>query len=73
MNIKYKKILNKNILNILKDILYEIELNGLQEGHHLFITFQTNIKKNIIPDWLKKKFPKEMTIVIQYEYSNLKV
>ena len=42
----------------------------MQEGHHLYITFKTNDKKVIIPQWLSDKFPIEMTIVIQYEYWN---
>ena len=72
MKIDYKKIFKANITNILIEVLTNIEKNGLSEGHHLYITFQTNHKKVKIPDWLKKKYPIEMTIVIQYEYYNLK-
>ena len=73
MKINYSKILKKNMINVLKDVLTNIKKNGLQEGHHLYITFKTNDKKVIIPQWLLDKFPSEMTIVIQYEYTNLKV
>ena len=59
--------------NVLRDVLKNIELNGLQEGHHLYIIFKTDYNKVIIPNWLKAKHPKEMTIVIQYEYWNFKV
>ena len=61
------------MLNVLRDVLKNIEVNGLQEGHHLYITFRTDVKKVVIPDWLKAKHPKEMTIIIQYEYWNFKV
>jgi len=70
MKINYSKILKKNMINVLKDVLTNIKKNGLQEGHHLYITFKTNDKKVIIPQWLSDKFPIEMTIVIQYEYWN---
>ena len=73
MKIDYSKILQDNMLNVLRDVLINIEKNGLREGHHLFITFITNNKKVIMPSWLKDKFPNEMTIVIQYEYWNFKV
>ena len=73
MKIDYQQILKKNMINVLKDVLKVIENDNLIEGHHLYITFNTENKKVILPKWLKKKHPKEMTIVLQYEYSNLKV
>ena len=73
MKIDYQNIFKKNIVNILIDVLKTIEENGLAQGHHLYITFQTNHNKVLIPKWLKDKYPKEMTIVIQYEYYDLKV
>ena len=73
MKINYTKILRKNMINVFKDVLLEIEKNGLSEGHHLYITFNTKDPKINIPEWLKKKYLNEMTIVIQYEYWNFKV
>ena len=73
MKINYPKILKKNMTNVLKDVLHEIENNGIKEGHSLYITFNTNKNNVILPKWLNKMHPKEMTIVIQHEYSNLKV
>ena len=73
MKIDYHKILNNNMINIFKDVLKYIEKNGLHEGHHLYITFNTRNIDTKIPDWLKEKYPKEMTIVIQYEFWNFRV
>jgi len=73
MKIHYSLILKKNMLNVFRDVLKNIEANGLQEGHHLYIAFLTDFKKVVIPNWLKKKHPKEMTIIIQYEYWDFKV
>ena len=73
MNIDYKSILKKNMINVLKDVLKNIEENGLKGGHHLYITFLTNNPKALLPRWLKEKYPNEMTIVIQYEYYHLTV
>tara|TARA_E500000178_G_C17031047_1_gene760555 strand:- start:126 stop:557 length:432 start_codon:yes stop_codon:yes gene_type:complete len=71
--IEYQKILDKNILNVLKDILIDIRDKGLSNNNHLYITFFTNHHKVEIPNWLKQKYPEEMTIVIQYEYYDLEV
>jgi len=73
MKIKYKEILQKNMINVLKDVLKEFSKNIRMNGHHLYITLDTTNKKLIIPNWLKKKYSKEITIVIQHEYWNLKI
>ena len=39
MKIDYQNILKKNMINVFKDVLKNIEKNGLSEGHHLYITF----------------------------------
>ncbi len=69
----YQKILNKNLLNVLIDILKEIEKNGLDGNNHLYITFKTNNPKNIVPNLLLQQYPNEMTVVIQHEYYHLSV
>ena len=71
--IKYQKILDKNMLNVFKDILINIKDRGLSNNNHLYITFFTNHKNVKLPNWLKQKYPKEMTIVIQYEYYDLQI
>ena len=73
MKIDYQNILKKNMINVLKDVLKNVEKNGLMEGHLLYITFLTNHPKALLPRWLKEKYPNEMTIVIQYEYYHLTV
>ena len=73
MKINYSNILKKKMINVFKDVLKSIQNNGINNGHHLYITFKTNSQKVVIPKWLKEKYPKEMTIVIQYEFWNLKV
>ena len=69
--VDYQKILNRNLINVLIDILKEIEKNGLDGNNHLYISFKTNNPKNMVPNWLLEKYPNEMTIVIQHEYYHL--
>ena len=49
MKINYNKILRDNMLNVFKEVLLNIEENGLQDGHHLYITFDTNNTTGKIP------------------------
>ena len=73
MKINYQNYLNKHLINVFIDVLKYFELNGIQENHHLYVTFDTQNSKVKIPKFLKDKYPHEMTIVIQYEYWDLKV
>ena len=69
--INYQNILNKNMLGVFKDFLKNIRDNGLSDNNHLYITFLTNHKEVILPEWIIKNYPKEMTIVVQYEYYDI--
>ena len=71
--IEYQKILDKNMLNVFKDILKNIKDNGLSNNNHLYVTFLTNDKNVELPNWLKQNYPKEMSIIIQYEYYDLEI
>tara|TARA_A100001015_G_scaffold177066_1_gene196933 strand:- start:450 stop:887 length:438 start_codon:yes stop_codon:yes gene_type:complete len=71
--IDYQKILKNNMINVLKDILQNIKNNGLSNNNHLYITFLSSYSKTKIPDWIQEKYPEEMTIVIQYEYYDIKI
>lgn len=71
--VDYNQILNKNMINVFKDILNDIKKYGLSDNNHLYVTFLTQHKKNKIPKWLSEKYPDELTIVIQYEYYDIKL
>tara|TARA_A100001011_G_scaffold386365_1_gene462057 strand:- start:6180 stop:6605 length:426 start_codon:yes stop_codon:yes gene_type:complete len=71
--IDYNNLLKKNTINVLKDILKHIENHGLTTNNQIFISFFTNYPSVRIPDWLKEKYPEEMTIVIQHEFYDLNV
>jgi hypothetical protein len=69
----YQEILNKNLLNVFVEILRQIEKKGLKDNNHLYITFNTQNPKNLIPNWLTRMHPNEMTIIIQHEYYHFSV
>ena len=57
--------------NVVKSVLDNIIDNTLPENHHFYITFDTNFKSVDIPVNLKKKYPDEMTIVIENSFWEL--
>ena len=73
MQIKYSQILTKNMINVFKDVLREINKGGITSAHNLYINFKTNDPKTKIPKWLKEKYPEEMTIILEHEFWDLKI
>ena len=71
--LNYQKILDQNMINVFIDIMKNIKKNGFSDGNHLYITFLTTHKNVNIPKWLIDKYPSQMTIVLQYEYYDLKI
>ncbi len=70
--INYKKIIEETLLQIVRKSLQFIEKNGLDpEESEIYITFQTKKMGVEIPDFLTEQFPKDMTIVLQYQFENL--
>ena len=71
--LNYHKMLDKALLSVVKDSLRQVEKNGLCGDHYFYLTFKSNAKGVVIPDFLLHQYPDTLTIVIQYEYSNLSV
>ena len=69
----YKSLIKSSLINVVKHVLRKTSEYGLSDGHHFYITFDTTYSKNIMPDYLKKDYPKTMMIVIENEFWNLKV
>ena len=71
--IDYKALIENAMLNMVRDILKKISQTGLPKNHHFLITFFSNSKGVIIPDWMKEKYPDKMTIIIRNWFENLNV
>ena len=71
--INYKGLIDNAMLGMVKDILKEISQRGLPKNHHFLITFFSNSKGVVIPDWMKEKYPEKMTIIIRNWFENLNV
>ncbi len=71
--IGYDKIIEDSMRGVIKQVLKKIEKSGLLGEHYFVISFSTTHEGVAMPKPLKKKFPEEMTIVIQYQFNYLMV
>lgn len=58
---------------VVRKAVEEVRDNGLPDDHHFYITFLTEHKGVDIPEYLKERYPQEMTIVLQYQFYDLTV
>ena len=72
-SINYAHMMQKAMQGLMIDVLKNISKDGLPGNHHYFITFNTQSDGVIIADWIKKRYPEEMTIVIQHWFDSLEV
>lgn len=71
--IGYDLLVDAAIRSVVKEALKRVEKQGLLGGHHFYLTFKTQDPGVSIPDFLKERYPDEMTIVLQNQYWGLKV
>lgn len=71
--IEYGKLMHSAMRNLIRQVLQDVSDNGLPGQHHFFITFDTTDPEVAIADWLRDRYPEEMTVVIQHWFDNLEV
>ena len=72
-SIDYGNLMHRAMRGLIQSVLTDVAENGLPGAHHFFITFDTTHPDVQIADWLKERYPTEMTVVIQHWYENLVV
>lgn len=72
-SIDYGNLMHRAMRGLIQSVLQDVSQNGLPGAHHFFITFDTNHPDVAIADWLKTRYPSEMTVVIQHWFENLEV
>ncbi len=72
-SIDYGNLMHRAMRGLIQSVLTDVGKNGLPGAHHFFITFDTTHPDVAIADWLKARYPTEMTIVVQHWFENLNV
>jgi hypothetical protein len=71
--IGYQALTDAALRSVVRDALRRVEKQGLIASHHFCITFKTHFPGVDIPDFLREQYPDEMMIILQHQYSGLKV
>ena len=70
--LRYDRMVETALRGVVKTAIEEvIKLGELPGEHHFYITFLTDYKGVKIPDYLRERYPGEMTIVLQYQFNDL--
>lgn len=71
--LRYDKMVENALRGVVRQAIEEVIEHGLPEEHHFYITFFTDFPGVDIPDYLRDRYPGEMTIVLQYQFYDLNV
>lgn len=71
--IGYQALTDAALRSVVRDALRRVEKQGLIASHHFCITFRTEYPGVEIPDFLREQYPDEMMIIMQHQFSGLKV
>ncbi|TCM83360.1 SspB family protein [Rhodovulum steppense] len=71
--IDYGNLMHAAMRELIRKVLDRIATTGLPGDHHFFITFDTTQPDVGLADWLRDRYPEEMTVVIQHWFENLEV
>ena len=71
--LRYDKMVESALRGVVRQAVEEVIESGLPGDHHFFITFITDYPGVKIPDYLRERYPGEMTIVLQYQFHDLMV
>lgn len=71
--IDYGNLMHQAMRGLIRSVLEDVARNGLPGAHHFFITFDTRHPDVAIADWLRDRYPTEMTVVLQHWFEALEV
>lgn len=71
--LRYDKMVEKALRGVARQAIEEVIKDGLPGDHHFYITFLTDYEGVQIPDYLRERYPGEMTIVLQYQFYDLSI
>ena len=70
---RYDLLAQEALRGVVRASLRKVVKSGLPGDHHFYIAFDTRYPGVRVSERLDKKYPREMTIVLQHQYWNLQV
>jgi len=72
-HIRYDTLIETALREVVHQAMAKVVQTGLPGEHHFYISFRTHFAGVEIPDYLREKYPDEMTIVLQHQFFGLTV
>jgi len=72
-SIDYGNLMHRAMRGLIQEVLTGVARDGLPGAHHFFITFDTTHPQARLADWLRQRYPLEMTVVMQHWYEGLDI
>ena len=69
----YDKMVEDALRGVVREALRRAAREGLRGSHHFYIGFASQLPGVVIPEYLRAKFPGEMTIVLQHQFWDLEI
>jgi len=71
--IRYDLQVQDALRGVVRKVLSDAARDGLPGDHHFYITFRTHAPGVNLSNRLREQYPEEMTIILQYQFWDLKV
>jgi hypothetical protein len=71
--IRYDLQVQEALRGVVRKVLADASRDGLPGEHHFYITFRTQAPGVDLSNRLREQYPEEMTIILQYQFWDLKV
>ncbi len=68
---QYDALVDDALRSVVQRVLTQVAESGLPGSHHFYISFRSTDPGVQLPDYLRAKYPEEMTIVLQHQYWDL--
>ena len=69
----YPKMVDAALRGVVRTAMQQVQEKGLHGNHHLYVSFLTHYPGVVVADYLREKYPKEMTIVLQHQFWDLDI
>ena len=67
----YDALVDDALRSVVRRVLTQVAAKGLPGSHHFYISFRSTDPGVELPEYLRAKYPEEMTIVLQHQYWDL--
>jgi len=71
--LNYPAMMDAALRGVVRQALERVAEHGLPGAHHFYLSFRTDHPGVAIPEYLREKYPEEITIVVQHQFWGLDI